>query len=207
MCAHRPTGVPSSAATMAAVPSPPTTARLSSSPPIEGSNRRQRTRRECLRDRQRVADAAADDRTGHGADRDVQEVVRAQAAPASEDRGGGQAHEHDRRQRERLPAHAMSVAKTEQGVEVERDDGDRHGRRSVPAAEVSACRQSACRLPGRRPRVARRHDASHRADGLGGLGRDEGERIGRVWGPTDQVPASGPRGDGPDVVIHREGTP
>ncbi len=77
--------------------------------------------------KQRVPDPRPDDRPRHGPDGDEQQVVRSKAI-ASRDEGG----QHQRRgdgggERDGLPAHDEAFGQAKQGVEVERDDGDRHG--------------------------------------------------------------------------------
>ena len=76
---------------------------------------------------EQVAEASRDDRTGHRPDRDEQQVVEPEGAAP-----GDQARDDERRrdrgrEREGLPAHDKALGQAEQGVEVERDDGDRHG--------------------------------------------------------------------------------
>ena len=63
----------------------------------------------------------------------IQEVVGAERrAPGDQARRRMSAGGDGGGERDRLPAHDEAVGQAEQGVEVERDDGDRHGAGSVP---------------------------------------------------------------------------
>ena len=84
-------------------------------------------------------------------DDDEQQVVGAQPGPPRPCAGHDEARRDDGGERERLPADDEVVGQADQGVEVERDDGDRHGPGSVPKAGVSACRHLTCRLVRRQP--------------------------------------------------------
>ena len=88
---------------------------------------------------QHVAEPPAHHGTRRRPDGDEEQVVGAQAMAAGHDAEGRQADDGDEREGERLPANG-EIAELDEWVEVERDDGDRHGRRSVPAAQVSSGR-------------------------------------------------------------------
>ena len=154
-----------------------------------------------------VAEPPADHRARHGPDGDEQQVVGAQADARRARHAGGRSGRATMtsREGERLPAHD-EIAEPQEGVEVERDDGDRHGRRSVPAAQVSAGRHLACRLRGRRTRAAGHTMRGIRLTALGAqtvaMRGNTSVAGGRRW----NVPTSGPRGWA-GRRDYREGTP
>ena len=118
--------------------------RPSSSPPIAGSSTLSGPAVNASGMVSELAQASTDHRPGHRPDGDEQEVVRAQPGASGEDTGHHQAGRDHRREPDRLPPHDEAVAEAQEGVEVERDDGDRHGPGSVPARRVSAGRHVGC---------------------------------------------------------------
>ena len=99
-----------------------------------------------------------------------------------------------------LPAHDEVAHEVQEGVEIEPDDGDQtvravsEGNRvGLPTLGVSCSSVvGVCR---------RRHDRGRAGWLRGGATRTiRGMREPVVWGPSDGIPAFGPRGDGPDAV-------
>ena len=113
---------------------------------------------EVRRMEEHVAEPAADDRTRHDAEDDEQEIVGAEAHRPGADRGQRDPEEDRGRDPEGLPANDP-IAKMEIRVEIEGDDGERHGR-SVPTGRVgpSGGLARACNQPNRSRRLCQLAD-------------------------------------------------
>ena len=112
---------------VAAVSRPPATASPSSRPPLAGSRMAPGFARVVVEMQEDVAEPATDHGAGHDPDGDEQEIVGPQGRTSRDDARHDQRGGDDDRQRDRLPADDERLGQPEQWVEVERDDGDRHG--------------------------------------------------------------------------------
>ena len=76
---------------------------------------------------EQVAEPAADDGAGHDPDRDERDVVRAEAAAPGQEAGQHERGDDDPGQGDRPPADGQVAEQVGVGVELEGQDGDRHG--------------------------------------------------------------------------------
>ena len=129
-------------------------------------------------------------------------AARRAIAAGRDERGGD-----DDGERDRLPAHDEALGEAQQRVEVERDDGDRHGAgQCIEGRGVGwpTPRLSRSGSPGR---SAGGHHRRRSRWGTGALPPAGGGAERRVLGdPPFPIPAPGPRGDGPGVGAHEAGT-
>ena len=208
VCAHRPTGAPSSLPTYAAGQHPTDDRQPELQPADRRIEQAERSRGEASGTiaswpRRPPITAPGTAPTAMYRRSSARSEARRARSPGDDQTGG-----EDGGERDRLPSHDEAVAQAQEGVEVERDDGDRHGPASVPVRRrVGWPTRHVSPVPSRAMHAARHHPAHTAGRARAQPAVMGGTRSASLGAVPIGVPASGLPGGWAGRRDRREGTP